>query len=213
MKTKVKLMRAREFYSKERTRMQEQLRQYDDDLRLTRSTLRKEMDWKEKMEKNYQTVLREKREYLSQLSDMEEAVREKTRMVSMLQVRTKFLEEENSRLQDRIDSITKQKQGLDKLLKEYKLSGKDVRLSRLSSDSRPHSLTGGTSGIGNSVDSSWVNEQDPYIEPYLGYRNTQSSNMVINNYLSRSFEPHSHAVDLYRGETGSEESYSREFDT
>lgn len=56
----------REFYSKERTRMQEQLRQYDDDLRLTRSTLRKEMDWKEKMEKNYQTVLREKREYLSQ---------------------------------------------------------------------------------------------------------------------------------------------------
>lgn len=213
MKTKVKLMRAREFYSKERTRMQEQLRQYDDDLRLTRSTLRKEMDWKEKMEKNYQTVLREKREYLSQLSDMEEAVREKTRMVSMLQVRTKFLEEENSRLQDRIDSITKQKQGLDKLLKEYKLSGKDVHLSRLSSDSRPHSLTGGTSGIGNSVDSSWVNEQDPYIEPYLGYRNTQSSNMVINNYLSRSFEPHSHAVDLYRGETGSEESYSREFDT
>lgn len=213
MKTKVKLMRAREFYSKERTRMQEQLRQYDDDLRLTRSTLRKEMDWKEKMEKNYQTVLREKREYLSQLSDMEEAVREKTRMVSMLQVRTKFLEEENSRLQDRIDSITKQKQGLDKLLKEYKLSSKDVHLSRLSSDSRPHSLTGGTSGIGNSVDSSWVNEQDPYIEPYLGYRNTQSSNMVINNYLSRSFEPHSHAVDLYRGETGSEESYSREFDT
>lgn len=46
--------------------MQEQLRQYDDDLRLTRSTLRKEMDWKEKMEKNYQTILREKREYLSQ---------------------------------------------------------------------------------------------------------------------------------------------------
>ena len=59
------------------------------------------------------------------LSDLEEAVREKTRMVSMLQVRTKFLEEENSRLQDRIDSITKQKQGLDKLVKDYKLSGKD----------------------------------------------------------------------------------------
>ncbi|XP_056008813.1 myosin-2 heavy chain-like isoform X5 [Ostrea edulis] len=236
MKTKVKLMRARtfnaghpetgqefvvEFYSKERTRMQEQMRQYDDDLRLTRSTLRKEMDWKEKMEKNYQTVLREKREYLTQsvdqdlrLSDMEEAVREKTRMVSMLQVRTKFLEEENSRLQDRIDSITQQKQGLDKLVKEYKLGkDRDVHLSRLSSDSRPHSLTGGTSGIGNSMNSSWVNEQDHYIEPYLGYRNTQSSNMVISNYLSRSFEPHSHAVDLYRGETGSEESYSREFDT
>lgn len=42
-------------------------------------------------------------------------------MVSILQVRTKFLEEENSRLQDRIDSITQQKHGLDKLLKEQKL--------------------------------------------------------------------------------------------
>ena len=42
-------------------------------------------------------------------------------MVSILQVRTKFLEEENSRLQDRIDSVTQQKHGLDKLLKEQKL--------------------------------------------------------------------------------------------
>jgi hypothetical protein len=65
---------------------------------------------------------------------MEEAVREKTRMVSMLQVRTKFLEEENSRLQDRIDSITQQKQGLDKLVKEYKLGkdSRDVHVSYLS---------------------------------------------------------------------------------
>lgn len=52
---------------------------------------------------------------------MEENVREKTRSVSILQVRTKYLEEENMRLQDRIDSITQQKHGLDKLLKEHKL--------------------------------------------------------------------------------------------
>ena len=49
-------------------------------------------------------------------------------MVSILQVRTKFLEEENSRLQDRIDSVTQQKHGLDKLLKEQKL-GKEREVS------------------------------------------------------------------------------------
>jgi len=52
---------------------------------------------------------------------MEEDVREKNRSVSILQVRTKYLEEENSRLQDRIEAITQQKHGLDKLLKEQKL--------------------------------------------------------------------------------------------
>ena len=52
---------------------------------------------------------------------MEEDTREKTRNVSILQVRSKFLEEENSRLQERIDSILQQKHGLDKLLKEQKL--------------------------------------------------------------------------------------------
>lgn len=59
---------------------------------------------------------------------MEEEVREKSRSVSILQVRTKYLEEENMRLQDRIDSITQQKHGLDKLLKEHKL-GKDREVS------------------------------------------------------------------------------------
>jgi uncharacterized membrane protein len=58
------------------------------------------------------------------LNELEEEVREKSRMVSILQVRTKYLEEENTRLQDRIDSITQQKHGLDKLLKEHKI-GKD----------------------------------------------------------------------------------------
>ena len=56
----------RDFYSKEKSRMQEQLRQFDDDLRLTRSTLRKELDWKEKMDKNYQQLVREKRDFMSQ---------------------------------------------------------------------------------------------------------------------------------------------------
>lgn len=45
--------------------MTEQMTQMDDDLRLTRSTLRKELDWKEKIDKNYQQLLHEKRDLLS----------------------------------------------------------------------------------------------------------------------------------------------------
>lgn len=56
----------REFYSKERSRMQEQLSRLDDDLRLTRSALRKELDWKEKMDKNYQQLMLDKRQLLGQ---------------------------------------------------------------------------------------------------------------------------------------------------
>ena len=56
----------RDFYSKERTRLQEQMGRMDEDLRMTRDTLRKELDWKDKMDKNYQSLLTEKRDYLSQ---------------------------------------------------------------------------------------------------------------------------------------------------
>ena len=55
---------------------------------------------------------------------MEETVREKSRNVSILQLRTKYLEEENAQLQERIDFMAQKKHGLDKLLKEQIL-GKD----------------------------------------------------------------------------------------
>lgn len=128
VRTKAKLLKAsdfeqytREFYTKEKARVQDQLNRMDEDLRLTRATLRKELDWKDRMDSNYKQVVAEKRELLTQLNEQEEDLREKGRNVSILQVRTKFLEEENARLQDRIDSVTHQKHGLDKLLKEQKL--------------------------------------------------------------------------------------------
>lgn len=46
--------------------MQEQIGRCEEDLRLTRNSLRKEMDWKEKMDKNYQQILHDKRELMSQ---------------------------------------------------------------------------------------------------------------------------------------------------
>ncbi|KAL3862147.1 hypothetical protein ACJMK2_008135 [Sinanodonta woodiana] len=113
-----------DYYHKDKTRITDQINRMDEDLRLTRATLRKELDWKERMDKNYKDLLSEKRELLTQLNEQEESIREKARMISMLQIRTKFLEEENTRLHDRIDAVSQQKQGLDKMLKEYKL-GKD----------------------------------------------------------------------------------------
>lgn len=210
MKTKVKLMRAREIYSKERTRMQEQIGRCEEDLRLTRNSLRKEMDWKEKMDKNYQQLLHDKRELMSQITDHEEELREKRRMVSTLQVRTKFLEEENARLQDRIDQILQQKHALDKLLKAYKV-GKDGReISRAitpETHSHAHSITGGTSGIGSNADTSWANEPDHYVDSLAPYRA-----QTIDNYLNRTY-PTGHMIDLYRGETGSEESFGQDYST
>ncbi|XP_033763236.1 early endosome antigen 1-like isoform X4 [Pecten maximus] len=221
MKTKHKLMRAssvspgdlirvcmKEFYAKERNRMTEQMTRMDEDLSLTRSTLRKELDWKEKIDKNYQQLLHEKRDLLSRLADQDETLREKGRSVSTLQVRAKYLEDENSRLLDRIELISQQKLGIDKVLKDFKL-GQDRELTRslvISPDSQhPHSLTGGTSGLGNSVDSSWANDfRDHNVLPFR----TQTSN--VDSYLNRNYP--SGTVDLYRAETGSEDSYSHEFD-
>ncbi|XP_021367882.1 early endosome antigen 1-like isoform X3 [Mizuhopecten yessoensis] len=221
MKTKHKLMRAssvspgdlirvcmKEFYAKERNRMTEQMTRMDEDLSLTRSTLRKELDWKEKIDKNYQHLLHEKRDLLSRLADQDETLREKGRSVSTLQVRSKYLEDENSRLLDRIELINQQKLGIDKVLKDFKL-GKDRELTRSlvlspADSHHPHSLTGGTSGLGNSVDSSWANDYRDNITPFR----TQTSN--VDTYLNRNYS--GGTVDLYRAETGSEDSYSHEFD-
>ena len=46
---------------------------------------------------------------------------DQNRSLSVLQVRTRYLEEENQNLQSRIDSLSRQKGNLDKLIKEYQL--------------------------------------------------------------------------------------------
>ncbi|XP_053379468.1 myosin-11-like isoform X3 [Mercenaria mercenaria] len=197
-----------EFYTKEKHRVQDQLNRMDEDLRLTRATLRKELDWKDKMDGNYKQLLSEKRELLSQLNEMEEEVREKSRSVSILQVRTKYLEEENTRLQDRIDSITQQKHGLDKLLKEHKI-GKDREsnlLRPVSPSDNPHSITIATSsGLGNSITSSW--EPDNLVDSILNFRSRPEEPEIdthFTSYLANSYTRGSgmgsigESIDLYR---------------
>ena len=42
------------------------MKHLDEDLRLTRATLTKELEWREKMDDNYKTLMREKRDLIAQ---------------------------------------------------------------------------------------------------------------------------------------------------
>ena len=77
----------------------------------------------------------------------------------------------------------------------------------LTPETRSHSIAGGTSGIGSNADTSWANDPDHYVDSLVPFR-TQN----IDNYLNRTY-PTSHMMDLYRGETGSEESFGHDFST
>ncbi len=55
---------------------------------------------------------------LNRISEFEESDREQTRGLSLSQLRTNYLEEENATLQQRIESLTRQKQNLDRMVRE-----------------------------------------------------------------------------------------------
>ena len=57
--------------------------------------------------------------FVFRISEHEESHRDQARGLSLSQLRTKYLEEENTTLQQRIDSLTRQKQNLDRIVQEY----------------------------------------------------------------------------------------------
>ncbi|CAL1535536.1 unnamed protein product [Lymnaea stagnalis] len=122
LRTKSKLIKAREFYTNERTKYMEQMKGMDDDLRLTHATLSKELEWREKMDASYKEVIRDKRELITQLSELEESLRDTKRGLSISQGRVEYLEEENARLLDLVETLTQEKYNLDRLLKEKTLA-------------------------------------------------------------------------------------------
>ncbi|KAL8587363.1 hypothetical protein ACOMHN_045610 [Nucella lapillus] len=167
-RTKVKLMKAREFYSVERSKCHQHLRHMDDDLRLTRAALHKELEWKDKMDCNYKHLLEEKRELISQLTEQEETIRDQSRSLSMLQVRTSYLEDENRHLQRRVDGLSAQKHTLDKLVKDFQHNREReaAKQAEAGGDQLASILnwTGGstatvTSDLGQSGDLTWEQDQ------------------------------------------------------
>ncbi|XP_050412263.2 myosin-11 [Patella vulgata] len=69
LRTKEKLLKAREYYSTERSRLRDQMEVMDEELRLSRATLRKEAEWRDKMDANYKHILQEKRELITNAMD------------------------------------------------------------------------------------------------------------------------------------------------
>ncbi|CAG5126596.1 unnamed protein product, partial [Candidula unifasciata] len=121
LRTKAKLMKARTLYTAERSRYLEHMKNMEEDLRLTHASLDKEKDWGKKMDDSYKMLLREKRGLITQLSEVEEALRDQARTLSMAQAKVTYLEDENSRLQSQLQAITEEKQHLNKLLKSHNL--------------------------------------------------------------------------------------------
>ncbi|XP_035826356.1 trichohyalin [Aplysia californica] len=203
LRTKEKLMKAREFYTSERSKYMDHMKHLDDDLRLTRATLTKELQWREKMDDSYKQLLREKRDLITQLSELEESSRDKSRGLSMAQVRSKYLEEENSRLQDRLQAVCQQKHNLDRLLKDH---GKREKIRAAS----PVEHTGCTSGLGNSLDSAW----DPndrldscgqswssshQVDPPANFRKTGGSGGLVAEHNTSGGRGEQHPGGLVRG--------------
>ena len=60
-------------------------------------------------------------------AELEETIRDQSRDLGSQDYRVKFLERENAMLQERIDTLTKQRMALEKLVREYRLEKqKDV---------------------------------------------------------------------------------------
>lgn len=53
------------------------------------------------------------------MTEQEEIIRDKSRSLSVVESRISYLENENRHLQKRVDSLTSQKQTLDKLVKDF----------------------------------------------------------------------------------------------
>lgn len=53
------------------------------------------------------------------MTEQEEIIRDKSRSLSVVESRIIYLENENRHLQKRVDSLTSQKQTLDKLVKDF----------------------------------------------------------------------------------------------
>ncbi|BFZ23926.1 hypothetical protein BsWGS_26965 [Bradybaena similaris] len=65
LRTKAKLMKARTLYTAERSRYMEQMKNMEEDLRLTQASLNKETEWGKKMDQSHKLLLREKRDLIT----------------------------------------------------------------------------------------------------------------------------------------------------
>ncbi|XP_072174721.1 uncharacterized protein [Diadema setosum] len=128
--TKTKLQQAREIFNKQKSMLTDSLMKLQEELNMTKTELQKSGDDRSNMDNKHQTLLSEHREVLSKMAELEELVRDQSRDIGTQDYRVKFLERENAMLQERIDTLSKQRMALEKLVREYRLEKQKDDINR-----------------------------------------------------------------------------------
>ncbi|XP_041479627.1 myosin-9-like isoform X2 [Lytechinus variegatus] len=158
--TKIKMQQARDLFAKQKGMLGDSLMKLQEELNAARSELQKTNQSQSTIDNKHQTLLAEHREHLTKFTELEEMVRDQSREIGTQDYRIKFLERENAMLQERIDTLSKQRMALEKLVREYRLEKQKDEINRsigglpsYGSFSQPssHVMLSPSSGMGNSV--------------------------------------------------------------
>ncbi|XP_030843039.1 calponin homology domain-containing protein DDB_G0272472 isoform X4 [Strongylocentrotus purpuratus] len=158
--TKIKMQQARDLFAKQKGMLGDSLMKLQEELKAARSELAATNHSHSTMDNKHQTLLAEHREHLTKFTELEEMVRDQSHGIGTQDYRIKFLERENGMLQERIDTLSKQRMALEKLVREYRLEKQKDEINRsiggvpsYGGYPQPSIKTSLSSGMGNSVSS------------------------------------------------------------
>ncbi|XP_030843061.1 coiled-coil domain-containing protein 30 isoform X7 [Strongylocentrotus purpuratus] len=158
--TKIKMQQARDLFAKQKGMLGDSLMKLQEELKAARSELTATNHSHSTMDNKHQTLLAEHREHLTKFTELEEMVRDQSHGIGTQDYRIKFLERENGMLQERIDTLSKQRMALEKLVREYRLEKQKDEINRsiggvpsYGGYPQPSIKTSLSSGMGNSVSS------------------------------------------------------------
>ncbi|KAM8927155.1 coiled-coil domain-containing protein 30 [Pelodytes ibericus] len=118
LRHKAKLSRAREVHFNEMNQMDNQIKQLEMELTLSRSQAEKNQQWIQKVTDENEHLHKENRNMLRQVSDQEAVERQYHWKLLSAQNRAHILDEENKQLQESLFQLYKQVGSLDRVLKK-----------------------------------------------------------------------------------------------
>ncbi|XP_071839816.1 uncharacterized protein [Apostichopus japonicus] len=175
LQTKEKMENARNIFNRQKTLLVENIQQAQNELNSVKGELEREQNDKEETKKKNQTLLTENRQLMDKMVENEESLSDQNRNISSLEYRTKFLEQENGMLQDRISSLSRQRMALEKVVREYRMEKQKEDIYKAIGNApsgQPFTPSSGlglslgmpktpfSSGIGNSVSNSLISGTD-----------------------------------------------------
>ncbi|XP_033642165.1 myosin-4-like isoform X3 [Asterias rubens] len=193
---KNKLQQARDIFTRHKSVLADSLMKLQQDLNTTNAELQKEQNNRENLQKKHDNLLDEHRKLLAMHSDTEEAVRDQNRNVNTMDYRVKYLEKENGVLQDRIDTLSRQRVAMEKLIREYRLEKQKMEIDKsllvspaggftmtspLSTLNSSLPRTTLTSGLGQSQSPSYISTLDTRSTQNNGYSPMRASHQGTRN--------------------------------